>query len=101
LEYSGDFGGELSASSGSESTYTAPSLLTDCLSTTVTIAVTCNDVTDEDTVTDEIQINIECSEDDIDAMNGLKSWTPKGGGCSSPQYAFFLLMPILFRGRKS
>ena len=59
LEYSGESGGELSSTSGGQTTYTSPSLLLDCLSTSVTIVVTCNDLDDQDTVTDELDVVIE------------------------------------------
>ena len=93
-------GGTLSPSTGGETTYTSPSQLDNCQAITVEIALTCNDLGGQYAVDDQIDLQIECSADDLAALTGPSSWKPSGGGCNSPQYGLLLLLPLLSRKRK-
>ena len=93
-------GGDLSSSTGEQTVYTPPSELSNCQAITVEVSLTCNDLSGQYAVDDQIDIQVQCSDDDLASLTGPSSWKPSGGGCNSPQYSFFLLLPLLIRRKK-
>ena len=87
--------GVLDSELGVSNLYTAPSTVEDCADASSVLSVSCP--TDEEDVTDRVEIIISCGEIDPDNPT---FWKPSGGGCNSPTYAYLLIFPLLSLWRK-
>lgn len=83
--------GDLSSTTGSPVTWTAPEQIQDCLPQALRIYVQCADVTE----TGSASIDLRCTDAELDALMASRGTTVSGGGCATPSAAGLLLLPLL------